>query len=104
MCHDEPREPAKGGKQQKPENPAVVKQEASPYIVGPAINQQPSDPQLLHDGTTTLGSEIADEQMDTGRDPPQLLNPIQGQTFESDNQTGVQISLLHRTELTNWPV
>ena len=70
---------------------AVKQEEPLPYMLGPSIDQQQLDPQVLQDAganiiTGTAGSDI---QTDNPQFQPQLSNPIvqgQSQVFGDKNQ------------------
>ena len=96
LCHDEPRDAAKGVKQDQASNASIsggaVKQEDSlPYMLGSSLDEQQLDQQALQDagGNTTTGTSAPDSQIDSLQFQPQSSNPItqgQGQVFGDKNQ------------------
>ena len=94
MCHDEPRDSAKGMKQDQANtasnSAATVKQEDPlPYMLGPSIDQQQLDRQALQDAGAdlTTGTAAPDSQTERAQFQPQTSNSVpQGQVFGDKNQ------------------
>lgn len=96
LCHDEPRDPAKGMKHDQANTPstsgAAVKQEDSlPHMLGPSIDQQQLDQQALQDtgGNPIRRIAAPDSQTDNPQFLHQTTNPTaqgQGQAFGYKNQ------------------
>lgn len=96
LCHDEPRESAKGTKQDQinttSDRGAAVKQEDSLLLMlGPSLDQQQLDQRALQDaGVNITTTTVApDSQTSNPRFLPQSSNPIaqgQGQGFGEGNQ------------------
>ena len=96
LCHDEPRDPAKGVKQDQASilsiSGGALKQEDSlPYMLGPSLDEQQLDQQALQDagGNITTGTSVPDSQIDGLQFQPQSSNPIpqsQGQVLGDKNQ------------------
>ena len=96
LCHDEPRDGAKGVKQGQASTASVsggaLKQEDSlPYMLGSSLDEQQLDQQALQDagGNITTGTSAPDSQIDSLQFQPQSSNPIpqgQSQVFGNKNQ------------------
>ena len=96
MCHDEPRDSAKGTKHDQINTTlnsgAAVKQEDSlPYLLGPSTDQQQLDEQAFQDAGADVSTRTAaaDSQSDNSQFLPQPSNPIaqgQGQVFGEKHQ------------------
>ena len=97
MCHDEPRDSAKGVKHDQGNitlnSGAAVKQEDSlPYLLGPSIDEQQLDQQALQDtgADLTTRAAVPDSQTDSPQFlPPQSSDPIaqdQGRIFGDKEQ------------------
>ena len=95
MCHDEPRDSARGVKQDQASTASIsgggLKQEESlPYILGSSLDEQQLDQQALQDtgGNITTGTSAPDNQIDSLQFQPQSSNPIpqgQGQVLGDKN-------------------
>ena len=96
LCHDEPRDSAKGLKQDQAVNAsssgaAVKREDSLPYLLGPPIDQQQLDQQALQDAAANIatGTAAPDGQAENLQFQPQSSNHItqnQGQAFGEKNQ------------------
>ena len=110
LCHDEPRDAAKGAKQDQPSTASIsggaLKQEDSlPYILGSSLDEQQLAQPALQDpgGKMATGAAASDSQIDSLQFQPQ------SQVFGDKNQQCEQQlkSILPMTILTGrkspWP-
>lgn len=83
LCHDEPREPTKVAKHGLNGNGDTVKQEDPlPYMLGPSIDQQQADEQMLQGAGVTLSSRTSGSQSSPGQLLRQSSNSMtQSQAF-----------------------
>ena len=96
LCHDEPRDAARGVKQDQASiasgSGAALKQEDSlSYTLGSSLDEQQLDQQALQNagGNTTTGTSASDSQIDSLQFQPQSSNPIlqgQGPVLGDKNQ------------------
>ena len=96
LCHDEPRDAAKGMKQDQASTVSIsggaLKQEDSlPYILGSSLDEQQLDQQALQDAgeNITTRTSAPNRQIDSLLFQPQSSNPVQqgqSQVFGDKNQ------------------
>ena len=96
LCHDEPRDAARGVKQDQATTASIsgsaLKQENSlPYTLSSSLDEQQLDQQALQDagGNVTTGTSAPDGQIDSQQFQPQSSNSTpqgQGQVLGDKNQ------------------